>query len=753
MKIKRLSPELVSLVHHVELNESGWWKKAVAQVIKGVLWKLNRPVSTVELRSAITEEIGFEITSDLLDRQLETLLSNKEVQKLPGEKYKLTEQATSILSASRETAVHEQESCKRSFIEQCHSHCPSLNAEEVWVEFVKDLISTIQVVGANTFHLLADGKLEKEADWLANFLSRHPSEVQDGLRRVLAHFFSPENRTCRAQVLRLLTAHFFAEATKLSPETLKAIETGRRKKIIRVVLDTNFIFSVLGLHDNPANDSAISLLDVAKNSGRHLDIRMYVLPGTLDEATRTLTAQLHLIENIRVSNAIARAAAKSRLPSIAAKYFVAAAKAPGLTPQSFFQPYLDDLRTVLKARGIEVLDAHHTTYTQRQDVVDDVHEELERETKFSEDKRKNYETLLHDVILWHITRDRRGTNHHSPFDVEYWAVSIDWRLIGFDHRKREATKDRLPVVLYPTNLVQLVQFWLPRSEELESSLLDSLRLPLFFQRFDPADEQVTVKILEVISRYENVDDLPDETFGTLLANRALRGRIHNADKDNEQVVQLIRDELISEHKKALESLAATQKKLQETELAAETIREAARSNEERLAQERSKREATRSSLTKEQQLREQVERTQSETSRELESERKARQQAETNSVVLQLQLKKRQFIERYLALPGLLGVLLGLVVWIFVVPAFPENAPDWAKVLVTVALGLLPECFSLFMAHRCISSDTDLSDWWLAKACDWIYKTLLIGAPSTAIVGAWQAGIWDAIKITLGIRN
>lgn len=59
MNRHRLSPEIVSLVHHVELNESGWWKKAVGQVVKGVLWKPKTSQTLVEVHEALRRELGI----------------------------------------------------------------------------------------------------------------------------------------------------------------------------------------------------------------------------------------------------------------------------------------------------------------------------------------------------------------------------------------------------------------------------------------------------------------------------------------------------------------------------------------------------------------------------------------------------------------------------------------------------------------------------------------------------------------------
>lgn len=468
MAKRDLSPEIVSLIHHVELNQSGWWKKAAGQVIKGVLWKINKPLTMVEIRTQIKREIGMDISDAVLEKQIGDLLSVQEMQKLNGDVFKLSEQTFSVLSHAHDVAVKEQEACKDFFILSISQLCPSLDAQDVWNKFSKALLNAVRVVGANTYHLLANGKLEQESDWLPKFMGQFADDQRDGLRNVLVKFFSPNNQVCRAQILRLMAAHFFAEATQLNQATIDAIDAKRSKRTIRLLLDTNFVFSILGLHDNPANDSALSLLEIAKENSKFIDIKLNVLPQTVEETQAAIAAQLHQIENIRYSSAMFSAARQAHLPSIAASYFAAAQKSNGISAQEFLRPYIEDLKTILKSKGIDVIDAQPGVYHQRQDVIDDINDELDQEKSRRGDQQKSYETIRHDVVLWHVVNDRRKGSEESPLDIETWAVSLDWRLIKFDQRKQGKDGARPPIVLYPTNLIQLIQFWIPRSEELES---------------------------------------------------------------------------------------------------------------------------------------------------------------------------------------------------------------------------------------------------------------------------------------------
>ena len=749
MNGRQLSPEIVSLVHHVELNESGWWKKAVGQVVKGVLWKAKTPQTTVELHKALRREVGLRLPDDVLSRQLDSLVSQGAVVKTPGPNYKLTERTFQELCETRATALAEQDACQASFFASCEHHCPELVASTAWQAFTKALSHAIQVTGANLYHLLADGNLQKDVDWLADFISKFALEHREGLRRVLTDFFAPGNHVCRNQVLRFLTAHFFAEAAQLRPETLKVIDSDRKTRTIKVVLDTNFIFSVLKLHDNPADEAALSLIELAQKSHGKLDIKLYVLPSTLDEAQRVLLNQMRLVERVRTTQAMARAALTQPLPSIARRFFDAAALAPGLTASSFFQPYIEDLRTILRDKGISVLEAHPSVYHQRQDVVDDVLDEQRREdSELPAEKRKGYDTLLHDVVLWHAVNDRRSTNADTPFEVEYWAVSIDWRLIGFDRSKRFANRSKLPVVLHPSNLVQLIQFWVPRTQELEESLVDALRLPLFFQSFDPEDERATVKVLESISRIQNVGDLPEPTLRVILANRALRGRLRDAEASNDQVFELVREELLSVHKGVVAELEVSKQALKsQGELL--DVEKQGRVHADAAHAAASKRAEEAEIKAREANLRAQELEV---AGQHLEKQRvQDVSTAEARAEAAECALARQRYIALCYILPAVVGVAAAYACSELVTTPFPGLSEGWKHWAFVATVFMLPVCFSFLLSPYYVGRKRHLEKWVPVRLAHFVRKTLILAPLSTGSSAIYQGGVWDGVKTLFGI--
>lgn len=743
MVTRQLSPEVVSLIHHVSLNESGWWKKAISQVIQGVLWKSTSAQSLQSFAREIERELGHGLSESVLNTQLATLIAQGGVVQLPDGNIKLSEQVRRNLQDTHAVATKEREECISSFEQSCAKHCDGLPVKDVWDAFASGLTATVRLSGANLYHLLSDGNLGRDKDWLTPFFDKFDIAYREGLRKVVADFFASDNRPCRNQVLRMMSGQFFAEASQLNDATIAALEGDKKKRVIRVVLDTNFVFSVLDLHDNPSDGSALSLIELAGRAKRHLEVKFYVLPATIEEAQHVLADQKRAVERVRATSAMARAALTQPISGIARRYFVAAAASNGLSPAEYFKPYIEDLRTILVDRGIAVLEAHPAIYNQRQDVVDDVLAERDWEgANLPEHRRKSYETLLHDVVLWHAVNDKRSAYADSPFEMEYWAVSIDWRLIGFDRMKRENGGSKLPVVLHPNNLVQLVQFWVPRSSEMDASLIDSLTLPLYFQSFDVEDERATIRVLEALSRYENQNDISEPTITKILANQVLRARLRDGDSANDVVFELVREEILLEHRLTLEKLNNAESSMQAL---SENLVQMQKSRDEaahKLVSTASDLVSVKSDVADISQdrnvLTEKLGKT--EEQRAI-AEGRAKTLADEKSG-MEVELKKARFVNRFVLAPLILSALLvGLT--LFAGPSFDLSGSRRIMALcLALMLPVLIACWAIRLFPKQLRN---IESWWLPhwmKRFAWLATFFVV----LSFEGVFQGFIYDKFK-------
>jgi hypothetical protein len=632
--------------------------------------------------------------------------------------FRLSEQSSRELKQQAANGEAELARSKAFFCAELSKHCgASLNLESAWAAFLEELTTAVRQTGANTFNLLTGEQIERREDWLVGFVQRFGDEQIDSLKAVVAAFFSPSNPDGKQYVLRLLTAYFFVESTQLSRRTIESIDAKRSKRKLRLYLDTNFLFSVLGLHDNPADDAALSLVELAGFARQYIDIKFVVAPHTVYETQRAVFAFLESAKRFQVSRALQSAAISAPLPSALRKFFNAAASAgSALSPEDFFGPYARNLKTVLQRKGIlvdEGIDVPKYRVDQR--VVDDVLWQNEREQARTAGRQKSYEAIEHDVILWYAVNDQRPNPTESPFDAEAWVVTVDTRLAAFDKRKTPVHMG-VPTALLPSSLAQLIQFWVPRSDQLEATLLDSLKLPLFFKEFDRDDERVTMRILGALSRYGDVDDLGVDTVRELLVNDALRHRIETGSSaTDEEVFALVQEEIVQKNKALAGKLAEATKQVDTLSGTANQEAEARRAAEARAAQEESARIAAEEKAREEEEKRKSAEdkARQEEAARVAAANDLAASRAELSK--LAANERKRQFLWRFcVGFPALAVLACLALTWVW--PNAPHSwfGDHWPRVgyaIVGAGTGLL----GAWSAVRFVDASPAIADWWVAK--------------------------------------
>ena len=142
-----------------------------------------------------------------------------------------------------------------------------------------------------------------------------------------------------------------------------------------------------------------------------------------------------------------------------------------------------------------------SAFKTNQDVIDDLLQQKEFEKQRYGDRAKNYERLEHDMVLWHFVKSKRPLRPELPIDAEYWIITADYRLLGFDAHKQKRMGTEVPICLHPTTLTQLLQFWVPQTPEFEQALLSTMRLPTVLPLMDGDAERVSLKILNAVSTF------------------------------------------------------------------------------------------------------------------------------------------------------------------------------------------------------------------------------------------------------------
>ncbi len=367
---------------------------------------------------------------------------------------------------------------------------------------------------------------------------------------MLLRFVDPNNTLTRRYLLKKLNVEFLRDAASLPAATLAALAGKGPGGVHRVLLDSNFVFAVLGLHDAPANDLSNHLLSIAGKCRSEIPTKFLVLPITIDEIKRTLQSVIFRLGGVAaVSADMAKAAISLSSGGLVARYLTERSKSlVRLTPEEFFGPIERNVVQILQAKGINVLNENLDDLRTNQFVIDGIHD-LNDAQQSRDSGPKPYESNLHDMVLWTYARNKLPAVVESPLDGRMWIVTFDYGLINWDRRKRGP---KPPVVVNPSDLTQLLAFFVPRGEEYERVLVETLREPLLFMDFDAHAEATTLTILGHLAKYENSNAFSADTVRTILVNDSLRSKLSTKNRPTQETeAVLVRDAIVAtaEHRK------------------------------------------------------------------------------------------------------------------------------------------------------------------------------------------------------------
>lgn len=557
MQKSMLSSEVIGIVQHVELNRSGWWERAAQRLVLASIWLAIEPLGEDEILETLQTDFSLELSNSKLHAALVALEKQGLLVALSGPKYRIPdkERASFAKEISDTEAVFSN--ARQVFIDLSEELCADLDSSLTWQTFESDFLRPlIADTGANAYNLIAGQKLAVNDQLSSNFLIKFDPAFRDQLKLLVTAFLDPKIEPVRLYVSRMLHARFCVEACGLSASTIQKLNSAMGHRIkFRVFVDTNFLFSLLELHENPSNEAAHELLDLVRHINANLDVQLYVLPRTIEEAKTSISSAMHRLSRLPASSNFSAAAQKVGISGMAQRFIAERTRRGGkLTAEDWFEPYLKDFVAIARAKGIELFNDGLYSLATRVDVTDDILSILEYEKMRDESRRKSYEKVAHDVIMWHFICDNRPDYIESPIEAQDWILTVDFRFIGFDEHKQRQFGSKVPICLHPTSLIQLLQFWLPRTKEFEEAMLGSIRLPFLFQEFDVEAERTSIRILNGLGRFEGREDIPTETIVNVVLNDGLRSRLAvGIQEEGVDEVALIRDALLEEVKARAEA--------------------------------------------------------------------------------------------------------------------------------------------------------------------------------------------------------
>ncbi|MEX1181107.1 MAG: hypothetical protein WEB63_09905 [Cucumibacter sp.] len=569
---RKLDADIVALVHHIELNQTGWIDHALVRVVRFSVWMAGGEASSQEVLQQL-HSIGLNhLSATAIDSALQVLVAQGDVLERNQDKFALSE----ACRKTTEAAVDDAENTEKWVRDKVWSAAQatggvgeSLDEDQLWNEFrSRFIIPFISGFGARAYELVSGSASDTNAPSINSEVSaRLPNVSQEATKAMVLALLDRSDAQCRTYVLRQLNGYFFQAASSL-PEATKQRLFGQHKagRQLRLVLDTNFLFSLFGLHANPANEAVEMLLEVIKQIQAALPIGLYVLPTTIHEFRMALTHYEQQAAQIRTTANVVRAGLQHRLSGVFERYLqLCKDSSYKINAKDYFEPYHTNTTRLLKEKGVHILRDVTDGYAANQSAVDDLHDQTEfLKNKFpgQPSRQRTHDSIWHDIVLWYCVRDRRPPGGDTIFEADWVGVTIDYALIAFDAYKRR--RRGMPLVVHPAALLQALKVILPGDVALEDTILSLMRMPFLGEEFEVEDEKVTHKILSIISRYEDVEDISVESISEILLDKLLRGKIETAHDQDEELT-LVKEAFIIHTRELEQKKSLVEGRLQEHE--------------------------------------------------------------------------------------------------------------------------------------------------------------------------------------------
>jgi len=539
MTSSSLREEHYSLLEYLELNKSGWWDKAIQQIILSVFWLNDGAKFTFEeLVEHINIKYPFDIPSHIIRKNLKSL---DPYVYLKSNLYIISENKMLKLDKLAEETKEIESSTKEYFINLLTESNIELDTESIWGDFCANLILPyITKTGSQFLYILKSDDFEVNSELFLKFIKKYPSPIQIKLLEVIKKFFNSSIPFVRSFLVRRLNYALTVSACRLPQAAVDTlINQTRGKPKFSIILDTNTIFSLLEWHKNASNEATISLFNLIKIVKQKIKIKFHYTHYTFDEAINKLERVKDKLCHLSTSEHYDNYYRGRGLDGLCYKYLEECKKGKiRFNPQVDFNKRILNLADILNGFEITPLtDRYHELMKK-----EEVGVEFEKRKTEAEDIHPN--VLLHDVLLWFEVKDLRN-QYSSISDAKYWILTISKPFLKQDIYYKEHYNTLLGHCLSPTSFFKLLHFYLERTDEIEKSLLDGLSIPILYAEYSEKEEQINVAVIEGLSKYDNFNNLPQQVFDSLVANDTLNESIIHT-KTEEGKEELINSSLIDE---------------------------------------------------------------------------------------------------------------------------------------------------------------------------------------------------------------
>lgn len=188
MPFKPLAPELVPLVHHIELAKAGWNLRLAQQLIIAAAYSSNQAISNTDLRNLIERQYGVRVSDGDVQRAVGTLSSKKFLLEVEPGRYRVSE-AHRVALTQQIAETTELEQTAKSAFEQILAKY-GIDSVDAWDNFHHRCLSPlISEIGARIYHVLSGEPPTKEHQrHVDSYVAQYPPQQRGAIASAVDEF-------------------------------------------------------------------------------------------------------------------------------------------------------------------------------------------------------------------------------------------------------------------------------------------------------------------------------------------------------------------------------------------------------------------------------------------------------------------------------------------------------------------------------------------------------------------------------------
>ena len=544
--LRRLS-QVAAVTSSSRLEDTLDWIVPMLAYYSTRAWK-----SADDWHDEILASYGIQVSLYDIGESLSRLVSEGQLiwEASKGE-YRLSRRASDEIEAKIEAAGDLEERAMNLWFAKNPSLARVRGIRDCWHILMDYCAPVFRAHGIDAVRVITDNAPDAAGDTqehvLRMVLDSHSlsGDERQVLRCAISNFFQSDDPEIQDYIAQIADSTFNLLALCVDEDSRRVLREGM--PALKIFVDTNILFSILGTHDTPLAAASIDLFRVITESD--LPFTLYYHTKTLSELTHTVENAAHRLRKQTWSSAVSRAIIRtpwqaSRISGIEMRFHELNSRQQ-IDPRAFCARF-DSPAALLAEHGLRIYRETDVNESQarlelRSTLIADYAEYLADNPRR---RNANHAKLDHDCSVWMLSKDHQSPNRKGLIFSGSFFLSSDYALWKFDRDVLRRNYGSRPVVVLPD------AFLLALRPFVGGSKFDTRA---FVQAFSASEfransgEGMAATVRKVMSYLAAFEDISEETAVRMLSDSILLEGLKRYEESAPEFAQAIEKALFAQN--------------------------------------------------------------------------------------------------------------------------------------------------------------------------------------------------------------